>query len=281
MMEVTQVIIKYSDYLEEQVLLYKKVQAKIKGLRGLTHSMARKCKASLYEDGCKIDEYYSNFIKYYELNEIGGRKCSLEKEFDRIARQLSKASYNDKHYSQEFCMLCVLDQLIFKPYLGRFVEYIYVPIIYVGIPRIKIDMSQDLDDKGIDMLITYRDYRFAFQFKSITILGKTFTKEVRDKAQKLIDNGEIDYYLVICHNQHDANQIKLNLTMRGVYDKYLQMVAIPYEIFDKVNANTPSSKDITYKEFTSELKCMLDTIIDNKGLDLNDYYVEYEDDLPF
>lgn len=276
------VIIKYSNYLEKQTLLYEKVQMKIEGLRRLTYNMARRCEANLYEDGCSINEYYFNFIKYYELNEIGGRKCSLEREFDRIARQLSKASYNDKHYSQEFCMLCVLDQLIFKPYLGRFVEYIYVPIIYDGIPKAKIDMSQDLDDKGIDMLITYKGYRFAFQFKSITILGKTnITKKIRDKAQKLIDNGEIDYYFIICHSQHNANQIKLNLTRRGVYDKYLQMVAIPYEIFDKVNADTPSSEDVTYKEFTSELKNMLDTIIDNKGLDLNDYYVEYEYDLPW
>lgn len=228
----------------------------------------------------KIDdiiEYFGEYIKAYD-----GRGYNFDKELNKIA----SLGDNKKLYK-----LYAISHLIYKTFIGF--EYERVLINTLKSWGLMPLQSTTLDNKKIDILITYRDKKFGIQCKCITFLNKpSAKKEYIEQTKKNIKEGIIDYALVMLHNQFTSSLAITNLSDnrdKGIkvckgYKIGYNLIAIPSPILEYMYIHEDEEgviKSISNDYFKAQLFKMFDELIDNSGIDLKNYHDKFENELPW
>ena len=228
----------------------------------------------------KIDDiikYFEEYIKAYEK-----RGYNFDKELNKIA----SLGENKKLYK-----LYAISHLVYKTFIGYGHERELVNIFENwGLEPLQ---STTLDNRKIDILITYKDKKFGIQCKSITFLNKPSAKrEYMEQTKKNIEEGIIDYGLVMLHNQYTSSLGITNLSDNreeglGLYGGYkigYMLVGIPSPILEYMYVHEDEEeviKSISDEEFKIQLFKMLNELIDNEDIDLKNYHDKFVNELPW
>lgn len=228
----------------------------------------------------KIDdiiEYFGEYIKAYDK-----RGNNFDKELNKIA------SLGE---NKKLCKLYAISHLIYKTFIGFEYERELVNIFESwGLMPLQ---STTLDNKKIDILITYRDKKFGIQCKSITFLNKpSAKKKYIEQTKENIKDGIIDYALVMLHNQYTSSLSITNLSdnrekglgLFGAYKIGYKLVALPSPILEYMYVHEDEEeviKSISDEDFKVQLFKMLDELIDNDNIDLKNYHDGFVNELPW
>lgn len=262
----------YGEVLEEAIKLDENQKRLLKNMREEVYRNNKKLN--------KIDdiiEYFGEYIKAYEK-----RGYNFDKELNKIA----SLGEDKKLYK-----LYGISHLIYKTYQGFGHERILVNTLKGwGLEPLQ---STTLDNKKIDILVTYRGKKFGIQCKCITFLNKTKAKkEYMEQTKKNIEEGIIDYGLVMLHNQYTSSLGITNLSDNreeglGLYGGYkigYMLVGIPSPILEYMYVHEDEEeviKSISDEEFKIQLFKMLDELIDNEDIDLKNYHDKFVNELPW
>lgn len=228
----------------------------------------------------KIDdiiEYFGEYIKAYEK-----RGYNFDKELNKIA----SLGEDKKLYK-----LYGISHLIYKTYQGFGHEKILVNVFKSwGLEPLQ---STTLDNKKIDILVTYRGKKFGIQCKCITFLNKPKAKrEYMEQTKKNIKDGTIDYGLVMLHNQYTSSLSITNLSdnrekglgLFGAYKIGYMLVGIPSPILEYMYIHEDEEeviKSISDEDFKVQLFKMLDELIEYDDIDLKNYHDGFVNELPW
>ena len=229
----------------------------------------------------KIDdiiEYFGEYIKAYDKREGNN--------FDKELNKIASLGDNKKLYK-----LYAISHLIYKTFIGFEYERELVNIFESwGLMPFQ---STTLDNKKIDILVTYKGKKFGIQCKCITFLNKPSAKrEYMEQTKKNIKDGTIDYGLVMLHNQYTSSLSITNLSdnrekgigLFGGYKIGYKLVAIPSPILEYMYIYEDEEeviKSISDEDFKVQLFKMLDELIDNSSIDLKNYHDKFENELPW
>lgn len=230
----------------------------------------------------KIDdiiEYFGEYIKAYD-----GRGYNFDKELNKIA----SLSPKDK---RKLCKLYAISHLIYKTFIGFGYERVLINTLKSW--GLEPFQSTNLDNKKIDILVTYKGKKFGIQCKCITFLNKpSAKKEYIEQTKKNIKEGIIDYALVMLHNQFTSSLAITNLSdnrEKGIrackgYKIGYNLVAIPSPILEYMYIHEDEEgviKSISNDYFKAQLFKMFNELIDNSSIDLKNYHDKFESELPW
>lgn len=262
----------YYEVLEEAIRLDENQKRLLKNMRYEVYKGNKKLN--------KIDdiiEYFGEYIKAYD-----GRGYNFDKELNKIA----SLGDNKKLYK-----LYAISHLIYKTFIGFEYERELVNIFESwGLMPFQ---STTLDNKKIDILVTYKGKKFGIQCKSITFLNKPSAKrEYIEQTKKNIKDGIIDYGLVMLHNQFTSSLAITNLSdnrekglgLFGGYKIGYKLVAIPSPILEYMYIHEDEEeviKSISDDYFKVQLFKMLDELIEYDDIDLKNYHDKFVNELPW
>lgn len=231
----------------------------------------------------KIDdliEYFKKYVEAYDKREGNN--------FDKELNKIASLSPKDK---RKLCKLYAISHLIYKTFIGF--EHERVLINTLKSWGLEPFQSTTLDNKKIDILVTYKGKKFGIQCKCITFLNKpSAKKEYIEQTKKNIKEGIIDYALVMLHNQFTSSLAITNLSdnrEKGIrackgYKIRYKLVAIPSPILEYMYIHEDEEeviKSISNDYFKAQLFKMFDELIDNSGIDLKNYHDKFENELPW
>ena len=231
----------------------------------------------------KIDDiikYFEEYVEAYDKREGNN--------FDKELNKIASLSTKDK---RKLCKLYAISHLIYKTYIGFGHEKVLINTLKSW--GLEPFQSTTLDNKKIDILVTYKGKKFGIQCKCITFLNNPSAKKgYIEQTKKNIEEGIIDYALVMLHNQFTSSLAITNLSdnrekgigLFGGYKIGYKLVAIPSPILEYMYIYEDEEgviKSISNDYFKAQLFKMFDELIDNSSIDLKNYHDKFENELPW